>query len=318
MNAKIKIALYILFAIGAIFCGAKFYSGYKSVGVARPDSDTAAITESEAPAATEPETTATNVATVDTNASTNSAATNAATAATSTEAAPPVASTSTKPKDELVTAKTGRIAQGNTDWGSLMGYLGGFLGCAVGLGFLISSDVSSFMASKALDVLYNDDGVGTKTPDYEKAEEEWANGNFLAAIQLLRDYQQKNPREVHAQVRIAEIYEKDLNNLLAAALEYEEILKRKLRPDRWGWYAIHLCNLYFKLDKSDAAVALLQRLQAEHPEVPAAGKARKRLTDMGIPYEAGDAAEGDDEGSADAPSPPPADSNLPPGFRKRK
>jgi TolA-binding protein len=316
MNAKIKIALYILFAIGAIFCGAKFYSGYKSVGATPPPNpDTAALTEPESAASTPVETAATNAAAIDTNAATTASATNAQTVPASTEPTTP-ATTSTKPKDELVTAKTGRIAQGNTDWGSLMGYLGGFLGCAVGLGFLISSDVSSYMASKALDVLYNDDGVGLKTPDYEKAEEEWANGNFLVAIQLLRDYQKKNPREVHAQVRIAEIYEKDLNNLLAAALEYEEILKRKLRPDRWGWYAIHLCNLYFKLDKADAAVALLQRLQAEYPEVPAAAKARKRLTDMGVGYEETGAEE--DDSSAGQTLPPPSDSNLPPGFRKRK
>ena len=60
----------------------------------------------------------------------------------------------------------------------------------------------------------------------------------------MRDYYNKNPREVHVALRIAEIYEKDLNNHLAAALEYEEVLKKKLPAERWGWAAIHLVNLY--------------------------------------------------------------------------
>src|SRR2546429_1455339 len=45
-------------------------------------------------------------------------------------------------------------------------------------------------------------------------------GNFLEAIQLMRDYLKQNPREQHVALRIAEIYEKDLQNFLAAALEY--------------------------------------------------------------------------------------------------
>ena len=114
-------------------------------------------------------------------------------------------------------------------------------------------------------------------PDYEAAEQVWADGNYLEAIQLMRDYLKKNPREQHAAIRIAEIYEKDLNNNLAAALEYEEILKQKLQPERWGWSAIHLCNLYFRMNQSDKAVALLRRIDAEYGETAAAGKARKRL-----------------------------------------
>jgi hypothetical protein len=55
-------------------------------------------------------------------------------------------------------------------------------------------------------------------PDYEVAEQQWADGNFLEAIQLLRAFEEES-REVHAALRIAEIYEKDLKNHLAAALE---------------------------------------------------------------------------------------------------
>ncbi len=94
---------------------------------------------------------------------------------------------------------------------------------------------------------------------------------------MLRDYLKKNPRELHAALRIAEIYEKDLKNYLAAALEYEEVLKHKLPPERWGWAAIHLCNLYSKLNHQDKTLNLLHRIVNEYPKTAAAKKARTRL-----------------------------------------
>src|SRR5437764_6258662 len=105
----------------------------------------------------------------------------------------------------------------------------------------------------------------------------WANGDHLEAIKIMREYLAKNPREQHVAIRIAEIYEKDLNNNLAAALEYEEVLKHKLQPERWGWAAIHLCNLYFRLNQEQKAHDLLRRIVNEYPTTPAAEKARKRL-----------------------------------------
>src|SRR5207253_4838906 len=138
----------------------------------------------------------------------------------------------------------------------------------------LANDLSHFFSGRAMKVFYNEEGEGVANPDYEKAEEEWAKGNFLDAIQLLRDYLKLNPREQHVALRIAEIYEKDLQNYLAAALEYEEVLKHKLPADRWGWAAIHLCNLYFKLNHEEKAFALLRRLVNEYPDTPAADKAR--------------------------------------------
>src|SRR6266542_1900913 len=130
-------------------------------------------------------------------------------------------------------------------------------------------------------VVYNKEVEGVAHTDYDKAEEEWAKGNFLDAIQLLRDYLKVNPREQHVALRIAEIYEKDLQNFLATALEYEEVLKQKLPPERWGWAAVHLCNLYTsKLNQSDKAILLLQRIVTEYGEPAAADKARKRLTQL--------------------------------------
>ena len=182
----------------------------------------------------------------------------------------------------------------------------------VGLGLLLANDLSHFFSGRAMKVLYNEEGEGVANPDYENAEEEWAKGNFLDAIQLLRDYLKLNPREQHVALRIAEIYEKDLQNYLAAALEYEEVLKQKLPPERWGWAAVHLCNLYTsKLNQSDKAIVLLQRIVAEYGETAAAEKARRRLTQL---EEEGVALPTVEMPAEFAPQP----SNLPPGFAPKK
>jgi hypothetical protein len=182
----------------------------------------------------------------------------------------------------------------------------------VGLGLMVAHDLSDYFGGRALKAIYNDEGAGIASPDYENAEQEWAKGNFLEAIQLLRDYLNANPREQHVALRIAEIYEKDLQNFLAAALEYEEVLQQKLPAERWGWAAIHLCNLYTsKLNQSDKGVALLRRIVAEYGETAAAEKARKRLTQL--------EEEGLIAASPEAsPESAPPDSNLPPGFAPKK
>src|SRR5207249_2012391 len=202
-------------------------------------------------------------------------------------------------------------APAKTDY-HLGGWGAGMVLSLVGLGVIVAHDISGLVGGRALKVIYNDEGEGMANPDYEKAEEKWANGNFLEAIQLMRDYLKQNPREQHVALRIAEIYEKDLQNYLAAALEYEEVLKQKLPPERWGWAAIHLCNLYSsRLNQSNKAVILLQRVVTEYGETAAAEKARKRLAQL------------EEEGVALPPvempaEPAPQASNLPPGFAPKK
>ncbi|HXG47339.1 MAG TPA: hypothetical protein VNO52_06925 [Methylomirabilota bacterium] len=186
----------------------------------------------------------------------------------------------------------------------------------VGLGLLVARDVSRYVANRVDDFIFNDDLKGVHDPEYEEAERVWANGQHLEAIQLMRDYLKRHPREQYVALRIAEIYETNLGNYLAAALEYEEILKKKLPPERWGWAAIHLANLYSgKLNKPEQATALLRRIADEFGQTAAAKKARERL---GLPEPlatpvapaAGLAPE------PAPPSPPPA-GNLPPGFRPK-
>jgi TolA-binding protein len=225
--------------------------------------------------------------------------------------------------------------------GKTVVYLALFVASVVGLGLLVAIDITHLIGGKAGDYLFHDVADAQRDPEYEKAEQVWANGKHLEAIQMLRDYYKRNPRQIHAALRIAEIYEKDLHNHLAAALEYEEVLKHKLPGDRWSWAAIHLCNLYAKIGQQEKTRPLLQRIADEHPNTAAAKKARQRL---GLPEPDEIAAEvptetaagtGDEEtfdvseekgewpAEAEGDDPPAAPStdpksNLPPGFRPKK
>lgn len=148
----------------------------------------------------------------------------------------------------------------------------------ISLGLLAAFDISQFIGKGTIGTLFNDDGDSVIDGDYEVAEAQWQQGDYLEAIRLLREYLTNHPKEIHAALRIAEIYEKDLNHPLAAALEYEEILQKRLPRERWGWAAIHLANLYSgPLEKPDRALALLRRLDREYGETQAAQKARERL-----------------------------------------
>ncbi len=187
-----------------------------------------------------------------------------------------------------------KLRAASPSYSGMMAYAGLFLVSAIGFGLLVGHDVSHALVHHTSKLLFDDEGELMKTPEYELAEQEWANGNPLDAIQMMRNYLEAHPQEQHVALRIAEIYEKDLKNYLAAALEYEEVLKQKLPAEQWGWTAIHLCNLYrTRLNKPDKAMALLQRIDTEYGHTAAAQKARKHL------------ASEEPEGETPAPSPPP-------------
>lgn len=189
-------------------------------------------------------------------------------------------------------------------------------GVLVGLGLLVGRDVSHFTAQKVEELLFDEKGEGLQNQEYEEAEELWKQGRHLEAVQLMRDYYQRNPREVYVALRIAEIYEKDLNNPLAAALEYEELLKRKLPAHVWGKIAIRLSNVYTgKLNKTAQAIELLERIVTECGDTPPARKARERLE--ALRAERPDLVKLPPPQSSppsESPSPEPGP-KLPPGFR---
>lgn len=188
-----------------------------------------------------------------------------------------------------------------------------FFVSVVGLGLLLGHDAAQYLGNRVVKELYNDEGEAFTSPEYDAAEQVWADGHHLDAIRMMRDYLQTNPRQQHVSLRIAEIYEKDLHNPIAAALEYEEVLKQKLPPERWGWAAIHLCNLYTKLNQHDKGIALLRRIDAEYKDTAAAEKARKRLDELGLSPQPEDSAQ-----AAPIPEEPSSGPKLPPGFTLRK
>jgi TolA-binding protein len=335
MNPKVKLAAYAVLLILAEWFGLAFRSYYAAVtsAAAAEGSDAAQSspaapqpTNSQAPAP--PSTNGvTNLAALTTNASgdaTNAPA--APTNATAAEPAPRAASANPPAAPAAADMSSAR--------GAMIRYLAGFVVVVIGLGALVAVDVTQYFGGQAGDYLFFDVGDAMRDPLYERAEAEWANGTYLEAVQLLRDYLKKNPRELHASLRIAEIYEKDLKNYLASALEYEEVLKHKLPAERWGWAAIHLCNLYSKLNHQDKTRDLLHRIVNEYPQTAAARKARVRLglaeaeeepvteetvetSQEPIAPQLQDIHDVQDEPEAPPPPEPPKP-NLPPGFRPKK
>ncbi len=201
----------------------------------------------------------------------------------------------------------------------LVAYLGGLICVVAALGVIAAYDIVRLMGESTEDLLFTDAEPEKPNPEYLAAEKVCSDGDPLEAIRLLREYYRKNPRDTNAAVRIAEIYDKDLKNQLAAVLEYEEVLKLKLPPERWGWAAIRLCNLYSKMQEADKAVALLYRIANEHGETTAAEKARERLAKIDPNFAQQPVEQKRDlpPPEESPPSPAPPASNLPPGFRPK-
>ena len=162
--------------------------------------------------------------------------------------------------------------------GGMMTYFSGMLAALIVFALLVARDVSTFAGERVGGNYLTKSDKSRKADMYEEAESIWANGAYVDAINSFREYLRVFPGEYHVHKRIAEIYEKDLVSFRAAAMEYEEMLEMDIPPTRWGWVAIHLCNLYSgKLDETDRALALLHRVANECGDTPPAAKARDRL-----------------------------------------
>jgi len=322
MKLGVRVALYVLLVLLAGYFFGQFRSAYQATAPI-------AATALETPGA---EISTTNEPPADTNAPPVTAAdsTNSASPATadapSTNAPAAVTGGGTPPAPDAVPAQAPGARRSDS-----VRSLALFVLFFLGLGGLAAWDAAQYFGNRAGRAVMAEDWIERKDPEYEKAEEEWSKGNHLDAISLMREYLAKNPREQHVALRIAEIYEKDLGNYLAAALELQEVLTKRLPKERWGWTAIRLSNLYSgRLNQPDKALELLNRIVTQYPATAAAKKARARL---GIPepVETVAAAPAQDstetEPAADfgetpseelAPEPEPPPSNLPKGFRPKK
>jgi TolA-binding protein len=293
MNTLVKGVIALLLLLGSIYCLQRFRAGYAGAELSR---GVPAEVEANGTAAV-PSVVETTNDTVLTTTSAESAGTNA-----------PVAATAPPPAASLAKAPEAKPAQSKS-----FGWLGGFVGMMLVLAGLVAWEVAQWFSRRTGSVVFSEDAPSQNDPEYDAAEAEWAKGNHLDAIALMREYLSRNPREQYVAIRIAEIYEKDLSNPLAATLELEEVLTKGLSREKWGWTAIHLANLYSgSMNQPAKAMAILERVIAEYPETGAAKKARSRL---GIPEEAAPA----EEAVAETPPGTGADNpNLPRGFSSKK
>lgn len=153
----------------------------------------------------------------------------------------------------------------------------GCLVVAIALGTVFVYDVRGFVGeTDEGDASGSDEDEAMPEPDLADVEKV-RKTEPLEAIRILREYLNQNPGELHVMTRIAEIYETDMRNLLAAALEYEELLRHKMDRERWGRWAIHLTNLYIRLQQQEKAIALMRRIDRECGNTAAGAKARKHL-----------------------------------------
>lgn len=303
MNLPWRIALYLVLAGVAYYSGRQFLAGfsrqmdraaqrlerYETLETPRPSAD-------ETPGTTELVGTET-----DTNqppATEEPGATQAVATTTATSPPPAAAPIPTRSAPARAAEEPGGFSM---VWGAVA------LAAILALGILVGREIAGYLTQRVHREIYGEASEPVGDPEYDEAEQVWARGDHLEAVRLLREFLKKKPHKLHAAFRIAEIYEKDLKNPLAAALEYEAILAHRFEAERWGWAAIHLVNLYNRLGQADKAEATLRRILAEQPHTAAAAKARERL---GEPITAGPAEE----------TPPPADGqfHLPPGFRPKK
>jgi hypothetical protein len=163
----------------------------------------------------------------------------------------------------------------------MMVYLGLFIFFLIGLTVIAAYEVSKFVRSRAEKWILQGRAPTGPVPELEEAERIRASGRPLDAIGVIREYLQAHPYELQVMARIAEIYRYDLNNDLAAALEYEELLKHKLPDDQWAWAALHLAKLYGRRDELDKSLALLERLDTEYGHTVAGRRAKKALDQVG-------------------------------------
>jgi tetratricopeptide (TPR) repeat protein len=200
--------------------------------------------------------------------------------------APPAKVEKTRPAKTQPSPRGGKTNQvgipGQTEppekKGGMMVYFSGMLGALLVFALLVARDLGYLIGERVGGNYVTKSEKSQKADMYEDAEAIWADGAYVDAIDSFREYIKVYPGEYHAYKRIAEIYEKDLGSFRAAALEYEEMLEMKAPPARWGWTAIHLCNLYSgKLDDPDRALALLKRVASECSDTTAGQKARDRL-----------------------------------------
>jgi hypothetical protein len=145
------------------------------------------------------------------------------------------------------------------------------------LGGIVAWDVSRLFGWQAGSLFFGGGRVAAITPAWWKAERLCKAGQPLEAVRTLRDYLATHPRQWRVAVRIAEIYERELQQPLPAALEYESLLKLRLTPQVRAELLLRLAACHLLRRQSDESAAVLQQVISEFPKTAAAQKAVRRL-----------------------------------------
>jgi len=145
------------------------------------------------------------------------------------------------------------------------------------LGLVVAWDVSRLVGEFAGSLFVGGGRLPSITPALWKADRLRAQNKPLEAVNTLREYLNARPRQWYVAVRIAELYQDDLNDPLSAALEYEALLRRRLPRAARAELMLRLASCNLLLRKTDQSASLLRELIQRFPGSPAALAAQRRL-----------------------------------------
>ena len=155
-----------------------------------------------------------------------------------------------------------------------------YLLVGAGVALLVAWDVSRALGTFAGSLFVGGGRLPSITPVLWKADRLCAKGQSLEAITILRDYLNGHPRQWYVGVRIAELYQQAQNDPLSAALEYQQLLGRRLPNPARAELMLRLAACELLLRKPEQSSATLQDLIEKFPKSPMAEKARRRLARM--------------------------------------
>lgn len=159
----------------------------------------------------------------------------------------------------------------------------GYLLVSAALAVFLAREIAILCGGQAARLFLGGGRLGRFTPVFWRAERLRREAGPLDAVRVLREELVAHPRQWRLGVRIAEIYQQDLGNPLAAALEYEAVLQQRLpRPVR-AELMVRLAACYLLLRRPDESAVLLRRVVEAFPRTAAAATAERRLARMNEP-----------------------------------
>jgi hypothetical protein len=159
----------------------------------------------------------------------------------------------------------------------------GYLLVSAALAVFLAREVAVFSGGLVARLFVGGGRIGRFTPAFWRAERLRRQAAPLDAVRVLREQLVAHPRQWRLAVRIAEIYQQDLGNPLAAALEYEAALQQRLPQPVQAELMVRLAACYLLLRRPDESTALLRRVVEAFPRTTAAGTAERRLARMNKP-----------------------------------